>query len=75
MATVVAMTQPTRQLDAANPRLLLIEQRLKQPLAEYLHARRAVGLAWRRIAIEITQETGIDITGEALRFWHSGGAS
>lgn len=66
------MTQPTARLDEANPRLLLIEERLGEPLADYLTAQRAAGVAWRRIAIGVTERTGIDITGEWLRVWHVG---
>jgi len=70
MASVVAMTQPTSQLGEANPLLMLIEERLGESLADYITAQRTLGLAWRRVAIGITQRTGIDVTGEWLRIWH-----
>ncbi len=49
-----------------------IEQKLGQPLAELIAERRSAGVAWRRIAIEITARTGVDVTGETLRIWHHG---
>lgn len=46
-----------------------VEEKLRQPLADYVAERRASGASWRRIALSITESTGIDITGEALRVW------
>jgi hypothetical protein len=49
-----------------------IEQALGEPLLPLLDERRNRGVAWRRIAVEITVRTGIDIAGETLRVWHQG---
>lgn len=73
MASLTVMPQPPAvpQLDGGNPRLLLIEDRLGESLAEFIAARRPA-TAWRRIAIEIGQRTQVDVTGEALRIWYQG---
>jgi hypothetical protein len=55
------MTQPS-------PTYLLIEERLGEPLAAFVAARRP-GTAWRRIAMEILKRTEIDVTYETLRTW------
>lgn len=49
-----------------------IEERLGQPLADLVSTRRAERLSWRRIALEITTRTGVDIAGETVRVWHQG---
>lgn len=49
-----------------------IEQKLGEPLARMIAARRASNVSWRRIAIEITARTGIDVAGETLRVWTEG---
>jgi len=48
-----------------------VEAKLGEPLASYVTSRRATvpATSWRRIGLEITARTGIDITGEALRVW------
>lgn len=46
-----------------------VETRLGEPLRTYVDSRREAGRSWRRIALEVTARTGIDITGEALRVW------
>ena len=61
------MKQSTSRL--RNPRLNLIEERLGEDLAKFISTRRT-GTAWRLIAVELSQKTGVDITGEALRNWH-----
>ena len=38
-------------------------------LPEYVQTRRASGLSWRRIALDLGRDTGHDVTGEALRQW------
>ncbi len=55
------MTQPS-------PTYLLIEQRLGEPLAEFV-AQRRPGTAWRRIATELLVRTGVDVTYETVRTW------
>jgi hypothetical protein len=55
------MTQPSATY-------LLIEERLGEPLAQYVAARRP-GTAWRRIAMEIYKRTDVDVTYETLRTW------
>lgn len=49
---------------------LEIENRLGRPLAAYIDEERGAGRSWRRIALNLTEATGIDVTGEALRVWH-----
>lgn len=48
-----------------------VEAKLGEPLAAYVMARRRTDppTSWRRIGLEITARTGLDITGEALRVW------
>jgi hypothetical protein len=59
------MAQPSK-------RYLEIEERLGQSLADLIASRRGEGIAWRRIALEVTARTGIDVTGESLRMWFQG---
>jgi hypothetical protein len=49
-----------------------IELKLGEPLAQMIAARRASGVSWRRIAMEINARTGVDIAGETLRVWTDG---
>lgn len=51
-----------------------IERKLGSSLADLVSERRQAGISWRKIAIEITMRTGIDITGETLRVWTQGRA-
>lgn len=37
----------------------------------YVTSRRERGVSWRAIALEIRDDTGIDVTDEALRVWYS----
>jgi len=62
------MKQSTDRL--AHPRLNLIEEQLGENLAAFVDLRRPL-TSWRLIAQELIGKTGIDITGEALRQWHS----
>lgn len=57
---------------AAPEKYTEIELKLGEPLSDLLGRRRADGLSWRRIAMEITARTQIDIAGETLRVWHQG---
>jgi hypothetical protein len=60
-------TQPTamaREVDH------LLQEAGQPPLQTYLAQRRARGLSWRRIAIEVTSLTGVDVSYEPLRQWH-----
>jgi hypothetical protein len=66
---LIGMTQ------AQPPKLYAdVEAKLAEPLAALLTQRREQGMSWRRIAVELTARTGIDITGETLRIWHQGRA-
>lgn len=49
-----------------------IERKLGTPLADLIQSRRAEQVAWRRIALEVTARTGVDITGETIRVWYQG---
>lgn len=51
-----------------------LEAKLGEPLAALIEQRRGQATSWRRIAVELTARTGIDITGETLRVWHQGRA-
>ena len=48
-----------------------VEAKLGEPLREYAARRRSTAppTSWRVIALEIRDQTGADITGEALRMW------
>jgi hypothetical protein len=58
------MALPTKYIE--------IERKLGEPLAGMISARRASNVSWRRIAIELTARTGIDVAGETLRVWTEG---
>lgn len=47
------------------------DELLDRPLAEYVAEQRADGVSWRRIALNLRDETDgeIDITYETLRSW------
>lgn len=70
MASLLTMTKPPGVTDA-NPRLLLIQERLGSSLTDLVAERRTAGLAWNRIARELQERTEIYVTGEALRLWFS----
>jgi hypothetical protein len=57
---------------AAPEKYTEIEQKLGQSLRGLISQRRDEGVAWRRIALEVSARTGVDITGETLRVWHQG---
>lgn len=38
-------------------------------LTQWVTARRSDGVSWRRIAVELEDETGIDVTHETVRSW------
>lgn len=57
---------------AMPPKHSEIEQALGEPLADLISARRAAGVSWRLIAVEITRRTGIDVAGETIRIWTAG---
>jgi hypothetical protein len=61
-----------RLLGMSTPQYTEIEQKLGSPLAQLVGERRASGISWRKIAVEITARTGVDVTGETLRVWHLG---
>lgn len=46
----------------------LIEERLGEPLADFVASRRPVW-SWRQLAREITKTTNTAVTGESLRTW------
>lgn len=69
MATVLAMTHSLPPISEANPRLALIETKLGESLSDLVVARRADGLSWARIALELHNRTGLYVTGEGIRLW------
>lgn len=56
----------------STPQYTEIEQKLGSSLAALVGKRRAEGISWRKIAIEVGDRTGIDVAGETLRVWHQG---
>lgn len=57
------MTNPT-------PLKLLIEDRLGEPIDEFVKARRPLRVpSWRELAAEIADRTGVAVSDEALRLW------
>lgn len=50
-------------------RYLLIEDRLGEPLARFIAERRARSVAYYKIAMEITQRTGVSVSFETIRTW------
>lgn len=40
-------------------------------LDNFVLPRRTSGLSWRRIAVELHTETGVDVTHESLRNWYA----
>lgn len=64
----MAMTQPDAPVVVKPTLRMLLEDRLGEPLEGFVVARRPA-TSWRLIAYEITQRTGLDLTGEALRGW------
>jgi len=50
----------------------LIEERLDGTLAEFVENRLNADASWRGMAAEITEATGIEISGEGLRRWFAG---
>lgn len=69
MASVLAMTNSLPPISEANPRLALIETKLGESLSELVEARRADGVSWARIALELNKRTGLYVTGEGIRLW------
>lgn len=61
-------------LDMAQPpeKYRDIEEKLGEPLADFVAARRAESVSWRRIANAILLKTGTDISDESLRMWFQG---
>jgi hypothetical protein len=50
----------------------LVEHKLGRDLATYVRVRQAEGLGWRRIAADLTRDTGQPISHETLRSWFAG---
>lgn len=51
-----------------------IEQKLGEPLAQFIARYRASATSWRRIAGELERRTGIAVSHESLRVWTEGRA-
>lgn len=58
------MTQPS-------PLYQLLEARLNGSLADFVAARWPLK-GWRKVAEELSQETGVDVGNETLRLWFAG---
>lgn len=74
-ATPVALHNESgnaKLIGMSTPQYIEIEQKLGSPLADLVGKRRAEGISWRKIAIEIGDRTGVDVAGETLRIWHVG---
>lgn len=68
-------TPPPKKLGMTTPppkKYADIESKLGGSLADLVATRRGEGVSWRRIALEITARTGIDIAGETVRVWSEG---
>jgi hypothetical protein len=50
-------------------RYLLIEDRLGESLARFIAERRGRSVAYYKIAMEITQRTGVSVSFETIRTW------
>jgi len=49
-----------------------IEDKLGRPLSGFIATGRADGLSWRRLAADIAEQTGVEVSHEALRMWTHG---
>lgn len=47
-----------------------LDRLLDGGLDGFVTARRAEGVSWRRISVELFEETGVDVTHESLRAWY-----
>ena len=63
----IAKRSPTQQLASL---------KLGRPLEEYVAEKRAAGLPWSSIAVEISLDTDgeVDISRESLRLWYGAAA-
>jgi hypothetical protein len=54
-----------------SPTFRLADMMLDGKLRQFVEERRSVGLSWRRIALDLRDETdrGIDVAHETLRGW------
>lgn len=48
----------------------LADHMLDGKLADYVLSRRAKGDSWRRIALDLRDDIGIDVTHETVRSWY-----
>ena len=48
----------------------LADHLLAGKLGDYVISRRANGESWRRIAISLRDDTGVDVTHETVRGWY-----
>lgn len=66
MAILLAMTNPS-------PLKLLVEDRLGEPVEEFVKARRPLRVpSWRDIAKEMSEKTGLTINHQTLLNWANG---
>ena len=53
----------------------LIEEKLGVTLSLWLAVRRDRGDSWQRIAHDVKTATGVDVSRESLRLWHTESAA
>jgi hypothetical protein len=59
-------------MEHGTPLQRLVTAKLGRDLAQYVRIRQAEGLGWRRIAADLTRDTGQPISHETLRSWFAG---
>ncbi len=47
------------------------EQRLNQPLSPWIDGYRQAGVSYIAISRLLRRETGVEVSGEAVRLWHT----
>ena len=48
----------------------LADHMLDGTLTHYVTSRRSKGVSWRRIALDLRDDVGIDVTHETVRSWY-----
>jgi hypothetical protein len=58
-------------MQPTSPTRALADHLLDGKLDEFVLGQRAAGIAWRKIAIELLERTGVDVTEQTLRNWYA----